>query len=282
MRIYIPTRGRLDKQITLRSIPDSLRPITWLMCREDEADALRDRYGVNVATVPARPKYRIAQKRQAIMVHAARDGVERVLMLDDDFVFLKKGLKKDPAAKTPYSMYNQTGDDFFDMVADVAEALRDYAVVTCAERNRCHTYVPDKKGRAYNTRVNGFIACRPSIILNEGFRWDELDIMEDFNMMLNLYRAGYESAVLCDWIWGQRGVSGAAGGCSTYRDQAVQAKAVNALKALHEDFVRVVEKETKGGWFGGKRLDCQMYWKKALASAPSIIKPERLERWDFL
>ena len=41
MKIYIPTLGRVDNQITIKSIPDELLEKTYLVCSEEEAPLLK-------------------------------------------------------------------------------------------------------------------------------------------------------------------------------------------------------------------------------------------------
>ena len=93
-------------------------------------------------------------------------------------------------------------------------------------------------------------------------------VMEDFDVALQLLRAGVPNKVSFFYAQGQK-QSNAAGGCSTYRSPEVQAESALKMKELHEDFVRVVEKETKTAWGWGKRQDVVISWKKAYASYQS-------------
>jgi hypothetical protein len=89
-----------------------------------------------------------------------------------------------------------------------------------------------------------------------------LQVMEDFDLTLQLLRQGLPNAVIYKWCWNQKG-SNAEGGCSQYRTNAMQTRAANLLAKLHPGFVRVVEKKSKN-WQGMEtRTDVVIYWKKA-------------------
>jgi hypothetical protein len=85
-------------------------------------------------------------------------------------------------------------------------------------------------------------------------------------MTLQLLRAGYPNAVITEFVHNQAG-SNTEGGCSAYRDAKMMESSARKLAKLHPGFVKVVTKETKTSWGGGERVDVQIAWKKALASA---------------
>lgn len=284
MLIYICTRGRVNRQITLNSIPPVLYPRVRLVTVASEAPALRAAIDskARVIALPDKQVPTLPDKRQWVQGYSYYEmGHRKVVMIDDDFVFLRRGPKKDPAAKTPYSMYNQTAEDTVRMFADIEAELDHFAVVTTAERSRSHTYSEDMLGLDYNTRVNGLIGYRTDVVATEGLRWDTYKTMEDFNMMLHLYRRGFESAVIVKWIWGQRGKSGADGGCSRYRTLDVHNATAAAIAKEHAPFVRLVQRTSDGeGIFKGTRTECVVAWKEALKSAP-IRRQVTADEWSF-
>lgn len=99
---------------------------------------------------------------------------------------------------------------------------------------------------------------------HHGVRWDNLPVMEDFDVTLQLLRLGYENMVLFEWAWGQPS-SNAPGGCSAYRTYEVQKAGAEGLAALHPDYVTPVQKPSKN-WRGfDHRWDVKVRWKAALA-----------------
>ena len=97
-------------------------------------------------------------------------------------------------------------------------------------------------------------------------KFDRIQFMEDFDVTLQLLRAGKPNRLLHAWCHDQV-TSNAPGGCSTYRTLAKQGVAAHSLKKLHPEFVRVVEKTTKTAWGGATRTDVQIAWKKAYKSS---------------
>lgn len=116
------------------------------------------------------------------------------------------------------------------------------------------------------TRMMRVLGYRAATVRGVGARFDRLATKQDFDMTLQLLRAGLPNAVLTEFVHNQAG-SNTEGGCSAYRDDKMMARSANGLKKLHSDFVKVVTKETKTSWGGGERVDVQVAWKKALASA---------------
>lgn len=271
--IFIPTRGRTTKQLTLHSIPKIYWPSIVLVTSESEVPDLMRLYHPRVKIITDKTT-NLSDRRQFIQEFARGARITRLVMMDDDLVFLKKGPKKDPEAKTPYSMYRLDDKGFINMMIELALALDDNAIASLAERNRCHTYSPDEFDCDYNGRINGVIAYRSDVVEREKLKWNNFKLCADFDMTLSLYRAGYSGAVICRYIWGQRGASNAAGGCSNYRTKELHADVIYKLARKHDPFVKVVEKETKGGWYGeGKRIDARISWKKAWKSAPKRKTP---------
>jgi hypothetical protein len=117
----------------------------------------------------------------------------------------------------------------------------------------------------FNTRLLRILAYDAAVLRQLGIRFDRLEVMEDFDVALQLLRAGQSNACI-NWITHNQKSSNAPGGCSTYRTMEVQARAAHGLKALHPNFVKVVEKETKTAWNGQVRTDVIIYWKKAYQS----------------
>ena len=82
MKIYIPTRGRANSQVTLKFFPDGLKEKTILAVDHDE----RDLYGQysNVWVMPEDLPSGISPKRKYICENSDDP---KVVMLDDDIRF---------------------------------------------------------------------------------------------------------------------------------------------------------------------------------------------------
>ncbi len=93
-----------------------------------------------------------------------------------------------------------------------------------------------------------------------------VDVMEDFDVNLQILRRGWKNANLGYWAQDQK-MTGAPGGCSTYRSHAVHETAARKLAELHSPFVRLVDKKNRGGGEFGTRKEVVISWKQAFASS---------------
>ena len=113
-------------------------------------------------------------------------------------------------------------------------------------------------------RQNAVHGLQPHVLHKEDIRYDAMPLMEDYYVTLSMFSRGYPNCVIVDWTWDQRGGSGAAGGCSTYRDAALQEVASMQLASKFPDHVKAVQKTTKTGWEGmTTRWDVRVQWRKA-------------------
>lgn len=261
LTICIPTKGRL-KQKTWKVLNDAgMGPITYLVC--DAAD--KAKLERQTASLPG-VQFMVCEQQG---IHNVRQWIvencptKYVLMVDDDMEFFVRQGGGD------WHLNKCDADDIRRMMMNIhiLLAVDDIPLVGISARqgnNRQEAPV------VFNTRMNNAYAMHCRVLLDNGVRWDRLPLMEDFDVTLQLLRLGYGNAVLYHWAWNQNGGSNAQGGCSGYRTAELQAECAHALKALHPDFVTVVEKKAKAGWKGMEtRTDVRMQWKKALASAAS-------------
>lgn len=253
MRIYIPTYGRSQNQQTLKALRAAdIHPVLVVQAREAHLyDAYRDgRTGVLVLPVEIQT---IAPTRQYILEHA---GHSHFCMIDDDLEFFHR--REDDQEKlrpiTPEELrgaFEQMDLELFTH-PHVGFAAREGA-------NRNTTVHVD------NTRIMRVLGYDGSVLLGYGVNFNRLEVMEDFDVALQLLRAGLPNRVLNLYAHNQ-GSSGADGGCSSFRTPELHARAARTLAGLHHPFVTVVEKTTKGAWGGGTRTDVRIQWKKAYES----------------
>ena len=250
MLIYIHTAGRPDKQITLKSFPASLVKRTRLVVQ----DAEKDHYLKlpNVVVLPGDID-RLSPTRQWILENAESD---KFVMMDDDLTFAHRG---------PYTgtkLYKANTENVETMCTELEYLLENYIHVGISARegnNRVQSNLKE------NTRMMRFLGYNKPEVLKTGARFDRIDTKQDFDMTLQLLRKGHKNAVLYSFTHNQPG-SNNTGGCSVYRDPEMMDRCSHELAALHPDFVKVVEKQTKTSWGGGIRTDVRIAWKKAYES----------------
>lgn len=250
MDLIIPTAGRWAAQPTLKALEEAgLNPI--LLVQEQQWEEYIGRYSVEIRSLPARITT-IAPTRQWILENIGHSN--SFCMLDDDLVFYRR------RTDDPTKLTDALPEDLERAFAQMDKALSDghphvgFAAREGANHNT-HTLVE-------NTRIMRVLGYNRDVLKREDIRFDRMEVMEDFDVALQLLERGYPNLVLNSYAHNQAG-SGRAGGCSAFRTPAMQARAANELARLHPGVVRVVEKTTKGAWGGGTRTDVNIQWKRA-------------------
>ncbi len=253
MNIYIPSLGRVSTQTTLLGLPPDVREKVTLVVPPYEYPMYFEMWG-DTCLIEKPEVSGIGSVRQ----WCVEQSPEKVLMLDDDLTFFTR--RKDE----PTKFQNSTDEDIKTWLHDFESMLDGYAHMSLAPREGANR---DTNQYRWNIRMLRVLAYRSELLRDLGIRFDRLPVMEDFDVSLQLLRAGFPSCTLNEWCQNQYG-SGTKGGCSTYRTLEVQAQGANGLYRNHPDFVTVVEKTTKTAWGGATRKDVRVAWKKAYESSP--------------
>ena len=254
MQIFIPTCGRAtsSQQTTLAALNEAdLEPVLVVQAKEAEL------YAHLPAVVRVLPEHitTIAPTRQYIL---AQWVVEPTFcMVDDDLVFFKR--RNDDRTKLADIYPSELSAAFREMevmllsVSHVGFAAREGA-------NR------DTDKLRWNTRIMRVLGYNTKVLRDFRIRFDRLEVMEDFDVALQLLSKGSQNVILNEYANNQAG-SGKSGGCSTFRTPELHARNAYKLAELHPGLVSVVDKTTSGAWGGGTRKDVRVQWKKALAGA---------------
>lgn len=251
MIIITPSRERAHSLTSLRLLPASWAPRVRLLVNEKE----RDTYAASWPgyTIWTHARDRISAIRQDALEMADDD---KVLMLDDDLQFYVRRQYDPPRLR------NAGGEDL-----DLLWAATDHLLgpnlplIGVSFRQHNDATVPPY---SYNTRVDRMYAFYRPVLQELGFRYDAVDLLENFHLTLSVLRAGYPSMVWWHWAQGQP-ASNSPGGCSTYRTAEYHGACVKQFAALHAPFVEVVHgKKTKTSWEGiGERDDVICEWAAA-------------------
>lgn len=259
MRIYIPTRGRVNKQKTVERFgPDLCEEFSvTLVCPPDErklhADTVKS-YGVEVVACKAEG---IAATRQWILDHARKNKESVILMLDDDLATWRlRTDKQNDKGDTPY--VKASIEDIAEGLREFDKLMQDYAHGSIGHALFCQRQPVVK----YNSRMLRALAYNIELLPKDiVFR---LQVMEDFDIALQLFTRGYESVTYNGVVQDQH-QNNSDGGCSSYRTGEVQAAAAHRLKELWPDFVTVVTRAPKREWIGmGERTDVRVNWARAI------------------
>jgi hypothetical protein len=256
MIIAIPTKGRVDRQITYGNIPNRYKHIVYTIVPWEERK-LWARSGSVIAT----PKSvsGISETRTWILKELPKKlDFRYVLMLDDDMDFCFR-----PSMGSPkLDMVFRYPKEFTKMMNMFKFWLNKGHIHVGLSARQGNNRVMVEVSRV--TRMMNAYAYDVVALARLNVKFNRVPVMEDFDLTLQLLRMGHPNVVIYKYCWNQRG-SNSEGGCSTYRTAMMQKRAALKLKKLHPDFVKVVEKE---GWNNMPvRYDVNIQWKKAYASA---------------
>jgi len=249
MKICIPTYRRIDAQITLQSIPDELRHQTVLICEKVEEEELK-KYGVRVLTLPDSVKG-IGNVRQWVVENI---NSKFIWFIDDDLSFQRR-------VKDSKKLTKITDSDFIDLYNWTKQCLqKGFGIVGCSAQGGNNRF---ENKFTYFNRIYAIYALNTEILIKHNIRFDEIELMEDFNVILHLLRFGYRSVINTEFAHNQKAAN-QTGGCSDMgRNEEMQKKSAYILAEKHKPFVSVVKKTSKN-WVGmEERHDVKVYWKKA-------------------
>lgn len=258
--IYIPSRGRTDKIATgpLKWLPVHRHTDVHFVVLHDEKTryerALRNA-GFDAVQVLACPYDRIAPTRLCIGYHARAADQSTFLAIDDDINLVVR------RTDDTHKLIPATRTDAEQMLTWVEDELTRSEHVSISPRQANHQAGAGPAPVVqYNVRTLRFLAYQTAAFL--AVKHGRVEVMEDFDVNLQILRRGGRNALAHYWAQDQR-MTGTEGGCSTYRTHAVQEAAARKLAELHPDFVKLVEKVNKGGGAFGTRMDVNIAWKKA-------------------
>ena len=252
MRIVIPSRSRPDSIVTLNYIPQPWRRRVAIVVPREQFYSYK-KHNPDVTVVSCPVKTGIAPTRQWIIENFED---KHIFMADDDAIF---AVRKDPNSTKLTSMEGDVNGQM-EMWLAVEEAFYlgfPWVGISYRGGNNFHPNIYDD-----NTKSFSYWGINREVLLREGIRFDVTPVMEDFQVILSLLSRGYENRVFYKWSWDQW-ASNAPGGCSDWRTQDVQAEGATKLQQLFPDYVKVVYKQPKTGWYEGEpRADVRIQWKK--------------------
>lgn len=264
MPVYIPSMSRSHRCLTLDELgPEAIRGRPFALVvppnqfEKYVAMVRRDHAGlVHVLSCKAKG---IARTRQWIGQYAAAQGHSSFLMLDDDLRFHIRA-NPEETAHDKRKLRLTTGAERAQMLRVCEKLLEKYTHIGIRIRAAYH----DKRlGYPVEYNVRALRALGYQTAPFNKCIHGRVDIMEDFDITLQLLAKGYPNAVTTHWTQDQSQTQ-AAGGCSDYRTHAVHQRSVKRMAALWPDVVALREKNNKTGGEFGKRMEATVQWKKTL------------------
>jgi hypothetical protein len=253
MRIFIPTRARIDKQITRREFFLDKVPyqVTYVVPESEEARFRRNHTTVEVITVP--DSFRLSDIRQWLVdEHHTPDPFH--CCFDDDLVFLRR--------KAPLDVHQRKGNEVdakecFARIEDWLDQGYVHGALSQRAGNNHELNYYKVIGRATDTHF-----YNAAVLRGEEVKINAVTLRQDFHTTLTLLERGYPNVIDHEFMSGQ--TDGKPGGCEVYRTKEMLAEQAEVLRSLHPDFVTIVEKERKGGF--GVSTDVRIQWVKSFNS----------------
>jgi hypothetical protein len=248
MDIFILTRGRFNKQTTIKNIHafDWCKP--YIIVPTCERHLWVKQVPLeNLVSVP--DEYKAGDIRQFILEY----NDNRHLVLDDDLSFYRR-------EKDTVKLKQLTKGDFKDMIKTIDEYMDHgfhHGAISAREGNN-RVEMP----YVTNTRAMRALFYDAKIVKNLGVRWDGIKCRMDFHFTLSMMLKGKRNIVNYEFAQNQNG-SATVGGATWYRKAELMDDMAYRLQDMFPEFVTAVEKTTKTSFGGGTRIDVRIAWKKA-------------------
>lgn len=264
MLVVVPTRGRVENQMTLSNLTPALRRSVRVVCPDREAGRIESVWGGRVHSVTRQPDgdMTIAQKRKWIVDTARADGVEKLVMLDDDLRFCVR--RDDDPGKFRQSRPEDV-DAYF---AELAEKLTPLVPHAGFGVRGGGISDRDKQGGWQEAKRMMYVLGYHVPTVAKHATFGRIETREDMDVTLQLLLRGLPNLVCKTFVTDQKTGWGDKGGCSGQRTVESSNSDAEKLAELHPGFVRVVEKTYAGTHVTGSvtRKEVVCSWEKALAA----------------
>lgn len=266
LHIYVPTRGRTDRQLTRKWLSlDHIDYSVTYVVPECEEEFWGDQ-GVEYATVP--DSYKFSDIRQAILVKAGKYHV----VIDDDLRLAVRG----PTGRLLNISAEYTEQHRAEVVTGMLQEIEELL-----EKGWLHGGVSARQGNNHvensykvATREMRFHFYNSEVIRQLGYDFRRTVTKQDLDFTLWMLRRGLPNIVLFHYTQEQCG-NNVKGGCSLYRNDTVLREGAERLAQLHTDYVKVVEKNPKKAWGGQPRVDVNIQWLKAYEDGKKYLEELR-------
>lgn len=245
--IYIPTRGRVDNQLSVTNLPENVHRRIMLVCPKGEVNSLRSNYPTVAVLGQPDSIASLSEKRHWIAELAKTSKVPFWFQMDDDLNFFvwtgekHTRLVNDPAATKKF------------FLKTLPSLIRDYKVVGFGTKGFA---LPG--GVKENYHLGFVFGMRTTTGLSK-IVWERLELYEDIDYTLQLLKNGVKIAVTYDLVVEQR-KSAADGGLAGERTDKLAEKCLKKLMDLHPGIVK--QKEASGQH---AQSNTRISWAKAAA-----------------
>lgn len=256
--IFIMTRDRAHKQITMKHLPEAIASQVKLVVSNLDVPAYEKAGWAKHLLIAPVSVVSYSTKMQYCIDMIRASGGKGIIM-DDDLWFDIRISGQNKLRKPEHP------DEILPMFELIEELLETTPLVGIHPRQFGHA-----KPLPYVE--NGKVVCVQAINLNlfpKDFpRVDYFPILSDVWLNCGLLSRGYGNKLITEYVvdWGP---VMSEGGCSSYRDAEMQKEGCLLLENDFGPYLKVVKKQTKSDGFGGERYDFNVQWKRLYASGVS-------------
>jgi glycosyltransferase involved in cell wall biosynthesis len=279
--IFIPTRGRVDRQITLQNLPENIRQEVTLVGDPGEVVALNKKWGQQVhQVIHVGDCSNLSEKRQRCVERASTD---YIIFIDDNCTFHTiHHSDRGQITKSPIIMINDKNftsksqkhhlNQLFNWIITQLQTDK-YGMVGVSHR-------PDVKGLSkidlnssnlylLNRRFFAMWGINRKLMLKlpGSPKFNDVILMQDFYMILQFLTNGIPVIKTYEYAFDKQG-SNTEGGCSTYRTPELLLSESLKLQRMFPGFVTIKNKGTSN-WkrFGNQTIGIILHTKKAYDNA---------------
>ena len=261
-RIYIPTLGRHDNQITYNSLPTKWKKIVTMVVQEKE----KHLYKYDCEYYVIGNDVGIAKTREIIYRYA---GTQNYIVLDDDIKFIRRNQKYyglSPNMEKSKREFVET--DFDDMFNEFKNKQND-GILLCGLRSS--RLPPTTSQYANNGGVYTVYSINGKMFMNiiDDIDWDFCpEMFEDVFINLEILSRGYKIGRFDEFLYEQSPSGSEIGGCFTYRTKKIMEESYFSLLKKYSNYIKF------DGWKPPYHVDVsypksKVSWNKLLKDAPN-------------
>lgn len=266
--IALLTRGRTDKQATLKMLRPEIRSFVNVYCHPGEKKVLYNEWGDKVNSIQEYSDEctHVGEVREYVIHNS---NAKNVIFLDDNLRLQTKRKGNNNVTKSGlYEMNNKhfNNEQLLEMQIDIFNwlfiSLETFAMAGLSFRPFNRGVEVDYK---INSRIFAIWGINVDKYLNQGQRFMNWSTKEDFAVQISLIKKGYKTITNFHYSFDKTSGANTKGGCSSYRTLNNSNEAAEKLQAIFPEVVRIKTKLRKnwhGEFEGVESKDVVIHWSK--------------------
>ena len=267
-KIYIPTLGRHDNQITYNHLPQKWKDITIMVIQEKE----KHLYDYDCEYLVVDNDIGIAKTRETIYRLA---GKTRYMIIDDDITFKRRNRRYYGLESNMEKSKKDFDDSDYDDMIQSFDEKHDEGVILCGTRLE---YLPpaqeaysDTGGGIYNAySIDGPIFYEFIDDIDFSYTSNPHCTVEDIIINMEILSRGYKIGKFDEFLYSTD--FGSDGGCSTFRTVNEVKSGLQMIKNRFPNYIQILDKEIVNG-----QPKVRVFWSKLINDLPNLKDRPTLE-----